>query len=200
MASATGARLENGNRVTGPCVSRDSAEALTRGVHIIKPEFQASQGPWAHYQEPNWVDPIVVHRLLQAQQLSNAQGFLTALGAGTGANENLLTFRNFVAHRGRATALKVRKLVRSAGLMSAADPIELPFYRAPKRPISIFTTWIVELRSIVRIAAEIRIACGVCDGLPRMVQRGDRGESSVSENCERWQVRRPEFRSPWRAS
>ena len=83
--------------------------------------------------------------------MSNAQGFLTALGAGTGANENLLTFRNFVAHRGRATALKVRKLVRSAGLMSAADPIELPFYRAPKRPISIFTTWIVELRSIVEL-------------------------------------------------
>ena len=151
LASATGARLENGDRVTGPSISRDIAKALTRSVHVISPALHARQGPWAHHQEPNWLDPIIVHRLMQAEQLSNAQGFFTALGAGTGANQHLLTFRNFVAHRGRVTALKVRNRVRSSGLMCAADPIELPFYRAPKRPISIFTTWIVEMRSIVEL-------------------------------------------------
>ena len=78
-------------------------------------------------------------------------GFLAAMGPAKGSNERLQTFRNFVAHRGRKSALKVRDLARQAGLLVSGDPLELLFHRAPKRPVSVFTEWIIELRSVVEL-------------------------------------------------
>ncbi len=151
LASATGAWLENGNRVTGPNTSGSVAEVLTRAVHHQRPSLTTKSGPWKPWQEPNWVDPNTVNTLLHVEQLSNAQGFLAAMGPAKGSNERLQTFRNFVAHRGRKSALKVRDLARQAGLLVSGDPLELLFHRAPKRPVSVFTEWIIELRSVVEL-------------------------------------------------
>ena len=38
------------------------------------------------------------------------------------------------------------------------------------------------------------------DGRRSSLAKNGRNAGKVSENCERWRVRRPEFRSPWRAS
>lgn len=152
LASATGAWLADGSRIVGAGRSMRVERALTSAVQTIDPGARGRRGPWSHRDEPNWLDPGIILRLLQSHGLSNATGFQNALAAGTGANERLLTFRNFVAHRGRRSALAVRRMTRSLGVLVAADPIELPFHNAPKRPVSLFTEWVIELRSIVQLS------------------------------------------------
>lgn len=151
LASATGAWMKDGSRVSGAGRTARVEAALTDAVHFVNPKLATRSGPWAHSEEPNWLDPAIVGRLLAAHELSNATGFNLALGAGTRANERLLTFRNFVAHRDRRTALKVRDLARHSGIRASGDPMELPFHRLPKRPVSAFTDWIAELRAIIEL-------------------------------------------------
>jgi hypothetical protein len=152
LASATGAWLGDGSRVTGHGRTMRVDRALTSAVHTIDPSLSARTGPWTHRDEPNWLDPGIVLKLLIAHGLSNAAGFRNALGAGTGAHQRLLTFRNFVAHRGRRSALAVRDMTRKLGVRANSDPIELPFYRAPRRPVPLFTEWLVELRAIIQLS------------------------------------------------
>jgi hypothetical protein len=152
LASATGAWLEDGSRVTGHGRTMRVERALTSAVRTIDPSLSGHTGPWAHREEPNWLDPGIVLKLLIAHGLSNAGGFQNALAAGTGAHKRLLTFRNFVAHRGRRTALAVREMTRQLGIRANVDPIELPFHRAPRRPVPLFTDWLVELRAVIQLS------------------------------------------------
>ncbi len=151
LASATRAWLADGSRVSGPGTVKRVEAAVTSAVHYFQPHLTAQQGPWSYADEPNWLDPAIVSRLLHGLGLSNAQGFTNALGAGTRANERLSTFRNFVAHRDRGTALKVRRLIESLGIAATGDPMELPFHPIPHRPVSAFSAWVVELRSITQL-------------------------------------------------
>jgi hypothetical protein len=149
LASATGAWLADGTRVTGPGVQGDQGRALTASVLAVNRGLRRRGGPWRQRNEPNWMDPAIINRLMTANGLSNARGFTNALGIGTGANFRLITFRNFVAHRGRESAVKVRRMIRQVGIRSSSDPLELPFHRIPGRPVTAITDWLIELHSIV---------------------------------------------------
>ena len=152
LASATGAWLADGTRITGHGRTMRVEHAVTTAVHAIDPSLKGHTGPWTQSQEPNWLDPGIVLRLLNSHGLSNATGFSNALAAGTRANEALLTYRNFVAHRGRGSALKVRTMMKKVGVGATGDPIELPFYRARNRPVTVFSDWVIELRSIIQLS------------------------------------------------
>lgn len=151
LASATGAWLADGTRVHGPGIKRRVGRALTASVHVVNNRLRDRNGPWTHREEPNWVDPRIIRRLFSEHGLSNAAGFTRALARGTGASRRLITFRNFVAHRSRESAVRVRLMIRRLGIISAADPIELPFYRLPRRPVTAVTDWLIELRDIVEL-------------------------------------------------
>lgn len=154
LVSAIGGHLQSGARVSGTGVKPTFADALDAAVLLFRPDAVRRPSGWRHRDEPNWLDPVVVSRSLVHLGLSNQAGFTSAMGAGSGSHEPLYTCRNFVAHRNRETAVKVRQLVRGAGILSVADPIELPHLPAVGRPQSLVADWVDELITIVELVPQ----------------------------------------------
>lgn len=149
LVSATGGYLSSGARVNGPGVMHSINDALDAAVFLFQPRALKPPSGWTHRQEPNWLDPNIVARALANLSLSNYLGFTRALAASTGSYQPIYTCRNFVAHRNRETALKVRSLVRKYGVAPRADPSELPHLPAVGRPQSLISDWIDELIVVV---------------------------------------------------
>jgi hypothetical protein len=153
LASAVGGYLVSGARVSGG-VAGSIEGALDSAVLFFRPHLSKSGAEWGHREEPDWLDPVVVSRALANLSLSNSPGFSAAMSAGSGVHERVLTCRNFVGHRNRRTALKVRGIARGAGILSNADPVELPHLPAPGRPQSLLADWIDELMAIIELVPQ----------------------------------------------
>lgn len=154
LASTAGGWLSDGSRVTGPTTARSIGDALDLVVPLFKPSATKSATGWTHRDEPNWLDPRTTSSALMLLDLSNAAGFASALSAGSGIHDRVATCRNFVAHRNRGTAIKVRRLAREFGIVDEADPEELPFLRSPGRPQNLVSDWLEELIAIVELVPQ----------------------------------------------
>ena len=144
LSSATGARLATGSSVSTTTSLASTRDALTFAMNFVR----QSRGP-APYREPTWHDEIIFLRLLQAAGCSNTAGCQAALSIGSKALPELTTIRNFYAHRGQETALKVRRMAGKYGYPSNANPSDLLLHRAARRPQSVLDDWIDDLRTIV---------------------------------------------------
>jgi len=154
VVSATGGRLASGGTVTGPTIYGSGSDAIDAAVLFVGGAKAKPSAGWRHRDEPNWMDPTIVSRALGHLSLSNALGFSGAMSAGSGTYEKLYTCRNFVAHRSRGTALKVRRVARSEGVHRNADPAELPYFPAVGRPQSLICDWVDELRTIIELVPQ----------------------------------------------
>ena len=125
--------------------------ALDDAIRFFKkPGVTMPANGWVARDEPNWRDPNIVSRAMTSRSLSVTAGFLSAMSLGTGSYQRLFTYRNYVAHRNRDTALKVRRLAHDAGISATADPHELPYFRLPGRPQYLLGDWLDELEAIAR--------------------------------------------------
>lgn len=126
-------------------------DAITFAIHSNRPRLQSKRGPWTHRDEPDWHDPASVSKALNAAGCSNAAGFYAAVSLGTASRTEVLTVRNYVAHRGRNTALKVRTLCPDKAKMHTIDPMAVPLERGPGRPQPLLFDWIDDLSTMVSL-------------------------------------------------
>jgi len=148
LSCATCAYLVGGTRIVTGVNLRSPQEALTDAVHREKHWLGHRSGPWTAREEPTWYDANVLIRLLNAIGCSTLPGVAAAFGIGGHALLHLTTARNFFAHRGAETGIKLRNLGISYGLGYPADPVAVVASRAPGRPQSVIEDWIDDLATI----------------------------------------------------
>lgn len=149
VCAVNGGRLRGGQRTTTTIVCPNFEDALTFAVHEMRPNHIGRSGPWTHREEPDWSDPGLVASLLVAAGCSIAGDFTTAVSVGSSARQDLATYRNFIAHRNRETALKVRRLGAENGLNDLIPPIDIPLQAARQRPQTLLVDWLDDLWTIV---------------------------------------------------
>ncbi|MDQ4044150.1 MAG: hypothetical protein M3173_01680 [Chloroflexota bacterium] len=148
LSSATQAWLQDGTRVAVGTPFPNANAALTQAIHWEYPRRSTKQGPWVARDEPTWHDPAVLIRLLHRSGCSNADGAGAALSIGSPALKHLATFRNFVAHRGEETAVKVRRLGWDYLVGMHRDPIDVVLAFGPGRPQTVIEDWLDDLHAI----------------------------------------------------
>lgn len=141
LGSCVGGYTRSGGRVSGH-LEASVEDAL---VHAVT-EFSRNPASRAtvvnHRTEPNWTNPATVAKLLEGKGMSNYPGFRRALGLSAGRHEEFSTYRNFVAHRNRDTALKVHSLAARRGIHGYGDPLEVGFHVARRPSKVLFLDWI----------------------------------------------------------
>lgn len=138
----------DGTQVKISASIRSFEDAITFAVHTTKPRLRVSTGPWKKRDEPDWLDPATVSTLLRAAGADIEGGFHAAISLGSTARQDLSTYRNFVAHRNRDTALKVRNLCPDPSLKRSTSPLEIALLRGPGRPQPLVLDWIDDLRTM----------------------------------------------------
>lgn len=141
VASATGAWLVSGQRVTTSVRLRTQHDAISFARSTLK-----SRRGWG---EPAWHDSLLVSRVMHGAGCSNASGFDSARSINTKVIEHLTTARNYFAHRGETSAVKLRALGRFYGVPARREPAEMLMHHAIRRPQSLLLDWIDEIESVV---------------------------------------------------
>lgn len=149
LSAMTGGVCAGGHHVGNGVGVVDLGEAITFAVHATKPSKVGLAGPWSHRDEPDWTDPGIVARLLAQASATIAPEVGAAVSIGSSARQDLATFRNYVAHQNRDTALKVRALGVQYRVSSGLAPIEIPLQAARHRPQSLLADWLDDLWAIV---------------------------------------------------
>jgi hypothetical protein len=160
LASATGGWCVAGTQVI-PSPFSNEVDAITYAVTQLRPNSAQFGPPWTHREEPNWLDPGTVSTLLNRLGCSNEAGFHAAISIGSSVHQDLLTYRNFVGHRNRETALKLRNLIgayQRTNLTRRAppvtDPLEMPLQLVSRKPYSLLTLWLTDLYTMVSLVPE----------------------------------------------
>jgi len=154
ILSATGARDRGGVRISSNQDLKSEEEAITFAVNILRPRRASAGPPWVARDEPDWLDPGNVSRLLNSLSCSNSAGFNAAVSLGTSARQDLLSYRNFVAHRNRLTALKVRAVAARSSVYQDLDPVDLPLQRTRRSANTLLVDWIGELETMISLSPE----------------------------------------------
>jgi hypothetical protein len=149
LASMTGAVLADGSRATNSVSIGSVEDAITFAVHATRPRLASRSGPWTNRDEPDWTNGGAVAALLVGAGSSTAVGFAAAVSLGTASREELATYRNFVAHSNRDTALKVRNIGATHGVGRSGQPLEIPLQRELHRPQSIVADWLDDLWAMI---------------------------------------------------
>jgi hypothetical protein len=149
LASALGAWRADRTRLTISARQRSAEEAITFSIATLKPTQIGSGPPWTSRQEPNWLDPANVSKLLHELGCANESGFQAAISLGTTVHQDLITYRNFAAHRNRKSAEKVRSLAVRHRIPSHFDPIELPLQLLPQRSYTLLASWLYDLTTVI---------------------------------------------------
>ncbi len=148
LCAASPGWRQDGSRVrlSTPLGSHD--RAMTFAVHRFRPSLRGQSGPWSPRDEPDWLDPATVSTLLHDSGADIEGGFQAAVSLGGTARQDLLTYRNFVAHRNRATALKVRRLCPDLTRAGSIDPLEIGLQHGRGRPQGLVLDWLDDLRTM----------------------------------------------------
>lgn len=150
IASALAGWTSSNQRLSAATHFISEHDAITFAVHTIKPHLTGS-GPWTSRDEPNWLDPGNVSTLLHALGCANEAQFHAAISLGGTAHQDLLTYRNFLAHRNRATALKVRSLARKYRINGLIEPVEIPLQLPIRKSYSLLLWWLYDLQTMVSL-------------------------------------------------
>lgn len=88
--------------------------------------------------------------MISALDPSNKANVFAALSLGTAAPAELITFRNFFAHRGRSTATKVADVARSHRLQPGLHPASLLAEYPPQSTEVLIVEYLTDLRLIIK--------------------------------------------------
>ncbi len=154
LSTALQARTSTGAKITirVPGIKTEE-DALTFAVHIERPWLRSRPGPWTHREEPNWLDRAVLDRVTAALLPSNIASLRRGLAYTTRALQDLPTFRNYYAHKGKETADKARSLARAYALSPTLRPSELLTSRQYGRPQCILADWLDDIRNVVELTS-----------------------------------------------
>jgi hypothetical protein len=99
--------------------------------------------------EPKWHITRQYLRLMRQVSSSNLAAVQIALGYQPQSREDLVTARNFFAHKSESTAKKVRALAPSYRLPASLGPPELLLSIEPGQSQPIVLNWLDDLRTSV---------------------------------------------------
>lgn len=137
----------SGRAHTTSGISVASAHGLTsvRGVEAwLAPHTSGAR-------EPDWHVAQTSLRLAGLLRISNLGDVIAALGSVTSPETNIRTYRNYIVHRNKGTADKLRQMVRSNG-WRPSDIALLPdvYVTGGKR---LWEAWFDDLQAVARVAS-----------------------------------------------
>lgn len=106
--------------------------------------------------EPGWHDPTHAARASTALAITNAPTVTAAFGASANPIEEVRWVRNFVAHRGPATADRCEQIGANYHVADSGSPSAIATHLVPTASNAqslLFEVWCGRLRSIARAAA-----------------------------------------------
>lgn len=152
VSCALGASDGSGRPVL-PRRSRHSSEgdAIDFAINHLRPTRRKASGPWAPRDEPTWFESVNVRKLVAAMGCSNARIVSEALALAPGSLTNLTIFRNFYAHRGRATVRKAQAVATRYLLISSRHPTAILNDYPPGRPQTLLRDLIDDLDTVIQL-------------------------------------------------
>lgn len=151
LTAVSGGYREDGSRLPKISKARTGTRALTVAIHAQKPNLQARVGPWTYRDEPDWGDASIVAKILFDLNCPVAADFGAAVSLGSSARPDLATFRNYVAHRNRGTALKVRDLAIRYSVDPSLEPLAIPLQIQRLRTQPIMMDWLDDLLTMAEL-------------------------------------------------
>ena len=127
--------------------------SLTRSIRS-GPGSKGSGPPWSSRDEPNWLEAGTVSRLLNVLGCQNEATFNAAVSLGGSVHQDLITYRNYIAHHNRGTALKVRALARARRASPMLDPLELPLQLSHRKPYCLLVEWLSDIHTMMALVPE----------------------------------------------
>jgi hypothetical protein len=159
ISSAMRARDASGRRVQISPSSpiRTIEDAITVAVHRIAPDLRSQSGPWEPRDEPDW--SLQLGPCLREVGASNLPKFERAVGFRPEARNDLRTLRNFFAHKGEGTAVKVQALTGKYGVRGSPCPMDFVLSSAKGRAgyqpgEMILLRWLGALYRALRLTVE----------------------------------------------
>lgn len=128
---------------------RTPEDAITFAVHIATPRLRSNPGPFTRYNEPPWHDAALFRQIMAALSPSILPRVDAALSQPVRVLPDVVTFRNFFAHRNEETATKVRSLARNYRLPTNRHPVETLISYPPGRPDPLLVDFASEIRLLV---------------------------------------------------
>jgi hypothetical protein len=123
ISSAFRAREVSGQRVKigASKVIRTVNDAVTVAIHRVAPELRGRSGPWNPREEPDWSGQLAV--CLAELEASNLPKLERAVGLHPEALNHMRAVRNYFAHKGSSSTVKVRNLSKKYGLPTDTHPV-----------------------------------------------------------------------------
>lgn len=134
--------------IRGQAIKR--APAIQHRSHVIPTLISSYPN---RSREPNWYVPLECIDAAKKLRVANLAEISAGIGATPSPADDLRQIRNFMAHRGKETADKVRGVAKSLGLPSQTAPLNIVAHRvidrtAPANQISVLESWINGLRQM----------------------------------------------------
>jgi hypothetical protein len=101
---------------------KSELDAITVAIHALDPSKRGKTGPWSPRDEPRWHEAPDFRKSLSALGTTNVGNVTSALALTPASVQQLTTFRNFYAHRGRETKRKTEAIARKYLLVPDRHP------------------------------------------------------------------------------
>jgi hypothetical protein len=124
-------------------------DAIRFACTTADPRLAGKPGPFTRWDEPAWHDVPVFRRLMTALSPSSLNNIYAALSQPVRVLPDIITFRNFFAHRSENTATKVRRLARRYRLQTDQHPVDTLASYPPGRPQPLLVDFVDEMRLLI---------------------------------------------------
>jgi hypothetical protein len=128
--------------------SRDAA--LKFAISIARPDVKQTKN-FTHRHHPEWRDPGVIRKLLDALGASNLAAWQLGMGVQSRVTRDLPTMRNFFAHKNRDSAERARELRRHYGVTQDVSPWELLAVVPPQSGQPLVREWLDDLGAMISL-------------------------------------------------
>jgi hypothetical protein len=152
LATAYGGRDASGSHVLPRrawLASEDAA--ITVAVWAVDPSMRGKPGPWQARDEPRWHEAPDFRKAISSLGSTNAGTVSAALALAPSSLQQLTTFRNFYAHRGRETSRKAQNIARRHLMKPNRHPTKILNDYPPRRPQSLLAELIDEIDAVVSL-------------------------------------------------
>ena len=140
LDSATGKFTDGAGSIVVSCAANIPTRELAG--HYLVSKFPKSN--W----EPNWTIPREAIRAAQSLQVSNEVTIAKELGISPWELDGLRHLRNFIAHRSKSAALKMR-WVGLVGTTQTIDPISIS-YSYNSHGVAAYVSWVQFMKYVSR--------------------------------------------------
>lgn len=142
------ARTLSGARVsTGAVRYRTYDDALVAATRVIDPRLDPRTTNVTAKQEPNWAQKGEVRKIAATLHFSNIATVQRAFAISTTTYSDIVSVRNFYAHRSQLGAAKIRTLSKNR-ILRATRPSEFVAALLPQRPVRVYEQWLADFSTI----------------------------------------------------